>query len=141
MICTFIGNRELYHDISAHLQEVLIELITAHNAHTFYVGNHGAFDRCVALTLKQLKSRFPHINYYVVLAYYPTDEYLVKEHPTMLADGVEEILPRFRIIHRNKWMIAQADTVICYVQDITGKSRDFAEYAQRRGKKVIHLYP
>ncbi len=141
MICTFIGNRDYHDNIIDRLQQVLIELITLHDAHTFYVGNHGAFDRCVAHVLKRLQTEFPHIRYYVVLAYYPTDKNSVKEHPTILAEGLEKTLPRYRIIHRNKWMISQADTVICYVRDITGKARDFTEYAEHRGKNVIHLYP
>ncbi len=140
MICTFIGNRDCESTIKPRLEQVLINLITEQGADLFYVGNHGAFDRIVANTLKKLQSQFPHIRYFVVLAYYPPDEYLAKEHPTILADGVETVLHRFRIVHRNKWMIHQADTVISYVFDITGKARDFTEYAQRRGKRVIQLF-
>ncbi len=139
MICTLLGNRECPGLQEERLEQLLIDLICRQGVRRFYVGNHGKFDRKAAVVLQKICQKFAHVEYTVVLAYYPTDACFVKDHPTILADGVETVPPKFRIVYRNKWMIRQAQIVICYLHNIAGNTRDMAAYARSKGKEVIEI--
>ena len=138
MICALFGNRDCPYLKEEALEDLICNLIQKRGVTCFYVGNHGEFDRRAALALKKVSKQFDWVRYYVVLAYYPTDSHLAKDHPTILADGVETVPPKFRIIYRNKWMIQQAQVVACYLHDITGNTRNLAEYAQRKRKNRVY---
>ena len=47
-------------------------LILDKQVDTFFVGNHGGFDRMVKETLLQMQKKYPHITCRVVLAYLPS---------------------------------------------------------------------
>lgn len=46
-ICTFIGNKDVYLDVSAlsSLKNLIIKLINENSVNIFYCGNYGNFDR------------------------------------------------------------------------------------------------
>ena len=73
MICTFFGHRDapsrIEGTIRATIERLILEGVTC-----FYVGNNGNFDSMVHRQLKQLREKYPHIRYYVVLAYMPTEQ-------------------------------------------------------------------
>ena len=71
MVVTFFGNRQIHEDIYPALLNTIIDLIEHHGAHTFYVGNQGAFDDTVRKILKMLSREYPHMRYTVMLAYLP----------------------------------------------------------------------
>ena len=139
MICALFGNRDCPYLKEEALEDLICNLIQKRGVTCFYVGNHGEFDRKSAQVLKKVSKQFDWVRYYVVLAYHPADSVFTKEQPTILADGVETVPPKFRIIYRNKWMIQQAQVVVCYLHDITGNTRNLAEYAQRKGKEIVFI--
>ncbi|MBQ7095915.1 MAG: hypothetical protein IJN80_05655 [Clostridia bacterium] len=116
----------------------LIHLIEHHNASLFYVGNQGNFDRMVRKVLKQLQLIYPHISYYVVLAYLPCS-FQEGYGDTIYPDGLERIPPRFAIDKRNRWMLDRCDYVITYVEYPFGGAAKFKALAEKRGKTVINL--
>lgn len=59
MTCTFFGHRDAPLEIEGILRQVLIALIEARQADTFYVGNQGKFDRMVARVLSGLQLEYP----------------------------------------------------------------------------------
>ena len=104
-VCTFFGHRECPHSIQADLKTLLIHLIEEQHVELFYVGHQGAFDRIVRNTLHELTFHYPHIRYYVVLAYMPksSNEYDDIDYAlTLLPDGIETVPKRFAISWRNK---------------------------------------
>ena len=141
-VCTFFGHRECPDSIQADLKTLLIHLIEEQHVELFYVGHQGAFDRIVRNTLHKLTSHYPHIRYYVVLAYMPTfpNEYDDIDYAlTLLPDGIETVSKRFAISWRNKWILQQADYVVTYVTHSWGGAAKFAEMAIRQKKLVINL--
>lgn len=72
MTCTFFGHRDVSREIEKPLTAAIIDLIENKGVKKFYVGNQGGFDRMVRARLKELKKKYPHIEYAVVLAYMPT---------------------------------------------------------------------
>ena len=66
--------------------------------------------------LKELKEKYPHIKYSVVLACLPskiTAE--IYGDDTLYPNGLEFVPKRFAISKRNEWMIKKSAYVICYV--------------------------
>lgn len=70
-ICTFCGHSTVRSGIEERLEYAIDALIVRKSVHCFYIGNHGDFDRMALVTLKRLRTRYPSIEVYVVLAYRP----------------------------------------------------------------------
>ena len=136
----FFGHRDVTHDIRAKLQFIIEQLITEEQIYNFYVGHQGQFDSMVYSILKELKVKYPHIRYTVVLAYMP-DEHIkeVYGEDTLYPDGLETVPRRFAISKRNDWLIAHSCIAVCYVHKITGGAAKFREKARKKGLLVIGI--
>ncbi len=139
MTVTFFGNRDASTDIKPKLRETIIQLITKHNATTFYVGNNGNFDFMVTNILKELKKPYD-IKYTIVLAYLPNDENEQDYENTLYPEGIEKAPLRFAICKRNEWMLEHSDMVISYVRFTFGGAAKYKESAKRKGLPIIELY-
>jgi len=140
--CTFFGHRDAGNKIEPTLRSTLIDLIENKNADTFYVGNHGAFDRMVLKNLRLLKNDYPYINYFVVLAYYPKEQSALISQDysdTIYPDGLESVPPKYAVAKRNRWMVEQSDIVVTYVKYSGGGAAQFKELAEKKGKMVYNL--
>ena len=73
--CTFFGHRDCPDFVKHELLAAIENLIAEKHVKTFYVGNHGNFDRLATSLLRDLAALHPDIKYYVVLAYLPTKAY------------------------------------------------------------------
>ena len=138
--CTFFGHRDCPDTIKPKLKEVLIELIMEQNVNAFYVGNQGRFDTLVRSILRELKEEYPHINYAVVLAYFPKENRRDEDYSdTIIPDGIENVPPRFTISYRNNWMLNQSDYVVTYITHSYGGAYQFAKKATNQNKTLINL--
>lgn len=142
MVCTFFGHKDTSPNIQPLLRTVIIDLIENKNVNLFYVGHNGNFDIMVKNTLKNLKSQYPHIKFFVVLAYMPSfqnNSNDIDYSNTIYPEGLERIPPKYAIVKRNQWMIHQSDYVITYVKHTSGSSIKFKEFAERQKKTVLNL--
>ena len=138
--CTFFGHKNTLKEAVLPLMSVLIDLVTTKNVDTFYVGNHGSFDRMVASQLKELKKKYPHISYFVVLAYIPTKKDEYNDYcDTVFPSSLDAVPYRARIVARNDWMIKKSDFVVTYVRQSVGGAAESKEKAEKQGKTVINL--
>lgn len=140
--CTFFGHRDCPDRIEAKLRRVLLDLIDHHGVDRFYVGNQGQFDSLAYHTVRELKKLRPHIDLVVVLAYFPLarDPYCTfSPEETIVADGIEDVHPRYAISHRNRWMIDRSDYAVVYVKRSYGGAKRFADLAERKKKTVLRL--
>ena len=102
------------------------------------VGHFGGFDSNVKQVLEELKKQYNDIRYTVVLS--KLDKYLTEKYETVFPDGIENSLPRFRIIYRNNWMINNSDIVISFVRHgLTNGASHFTDIARRKGKRIISI--
>jgi uncharacterized phage-like protein YoqJ len=139
-VCTFFGHRDCPETIKSKLRETLIELVEHDGVDSFYVGNQGAFDAMARSVLRELALEYSHISYAVVLAYMPTRRNEYDDYSdTMLPEGIETVPKRFAISWRNKWMLRQSDYVVTYITHSWGGAAQFAELAERKGRKVINI--
>lgn len=142
MICCFFGHRDTPDSINLALRSTLEDLITTEGVTNFLVGNQGNFDSLVLRTLRELQQVYPQICYHVVLAYLPTGkgEYTpYTQEETILPEGIEQVHPRYAISRRNRWMVQQADMMVCYITHNHGGAAQFVEMARRRGKHIINI--
>ena len=139
--CCFFGHREVTHNIRDRLTAIIEKLIVDNGVTEFYVGHQGQFDSMVYSVLKELKAKYPHIRYTVVIAYMP-DEHIkeVYGEDTLFPDGMESVSKKFAISKRNDWMIQQSGFVVCYVHKITGGAAKFREKCVRKKLKVIDIF-
>ena len=140
MTCTFFGHRSVLKEVEPLLTATLIDLIENKNVDRFYVGNHGGFDFMVQIKLKDLRKRYPHIKYYVVLAYIPTKKYEYSDYSDTIYPSVLDGVPaQAKIVERNKWMIKNSDFVVTHVLRSIGGAAEFKALAEKKGKVVINL--
>ncbi len=139
--CTFFGHRDTPEAIRPILENTIRDLIQHHHTDTFYVGHQGGFDTMVERVLQNLKSQYPHIRFYIVLAYLP-----VHSSPLSISDhslypfGLESVPPRYAILERNKWMMDQADYVVTYVVHSISNAAKMQEIAKKKHKHILSLY-
>lgn len=69
MVCTFIGHRDAPWVLKEKLEKVIMDLILWKKVDMFYIGNHGNFDKMALQIIRKLKSLYPNIDYYTVVAY------------------------------------------------------------------------
>ena len=140
--CTFFGHRECPENIKVNLRETLVKLIENERVKIFYVGNQGRYDSIVRSTLRDLKKKYPNIEYSVVLAYMPGEHEVYEPEyycETMLPEGIENVPKRFAISWRNKWMLKQSDYVVAFVTHDWGGAAQFINLAEKQGKNVINI--
>ena len=142
MTATFFGHKDTPSSVAPELKNVLTALIEKEGATLFYVGNEGNFDRTVYDTLKELKEKYPFIEYKVVLAYLTKRKKDIKNFSfseTIYPEKLAETPLRFAISKRNSIMLNLADTVVTYVRGPGGGAADFKRLAESKGKRVINL--
>ena len=139
-VCMFCGHSDVPDTIKVSLVSAIKKMITAKKADTFYVGNHGGFDRMAVNILGQMKSIFPEFQYYVIPAYLPVQKNGDEETvPLLFPEGLELVPPKYAIVHRNRWMVKHADFVIAYVHHGWGGAAQTLKYAEKRGLDIINL--
>ena len=144
MTVTFFGHRNTPSDIGEPAEKLLMQLIEEDGADDFLVGSEGNFDRMIYAKLKKLQKKYPQIKVKIVPAHMPTSMPSTARERENFSDTVlpEEIAvshPRYAINKRNEWMISRADTVVTYVQGVTGGAAKYKQYAEKKGKTVINL--
>jgi len=140
--CTFFGHRDCPESIKPLLYQAVKELIESGKADTFYVGNHGNFDRMALSVLRELSKQYPNISYFEVLAYMPQKKSEFDTHDysrTILPESVAAAPKKFAILRRNDWMLRQCDYVITYVTRNFGGASNFAKKSAKKRKNIIAL--
>ena len=146
-ICTFAGHGEIYGEntLKEKLKKEFINLIENENVDTFYCGGKGDFDKLCSERVKELKSNYPFVKSYLILAYMPNKKSEFDLNPYGEYDGsvypdLENTPPRFAIIKRNEWMIDKSDFLIAYVKNSFGGANKTLSYAKKRRKiKIINM--
>lgn len=140
-VCTFFGHRDCPETIRPRLRAVVVELIEQHGVDRFYAGQQGAFDAMARSVLRELAKVYHHISYAVVLERLPgpREKAVWDFSDTIFPEGLETAPPRFAISRRNEWMLRQADFVVTYITHNWGGAAQYAEKAQRQGKRVLNL--
>jgi len=139
--CTFFGHSDCDNSIKRALIDKIHYLIEVERVNEFYVGNNGFYDHLVISVLEEIEKINKDIKFYVVLYQMPSENnhFVLNSYATLLPDGIENVMPKFSIIYRNKWMIEKSDFVVAYVDRPQGGAARFYKLAIKKGKKVFNL--
>ncbi len=140
MIVTFCGHRQLpkLEQVNVWLN-ILLPAMMEGGADKFYLGGYGDFDLLAAKAVKAQKSRYPHIQSVLVLAY-PKREFNNLIYDTSFYPELKNVKPGKEIVERNRFMVDNSDVVVAYVNRCVGGAACTLSYARQR-KKVILKYP
>lgn len=137
-IVTFCGHNET--TIGKEIRQQLygaVEQEIKSGADEFYLGGYGHFDNMAANVVWELKMKYPHIRSVLVLAY--LNRKVTGYYDETVYPSLENVPPRYAIVKRNAWMVAQADTVIAYVTHSWGGAAQTLRFAQQQQKRIINL--
>ena len=132
--CFLFGHRNAPLDLTPKIEQAMEDQILQHGITQFIVGHYGNFDRMVIAAGRNIKSRHPGIALLLLIPYHPA------ERPPELPRGFDatfyppdmEFVPkRLAIVKANQYMVATAESIICYVNH-PGNTRDLLALAQRR---------
>ena len=129
------------------LEKQIREIIDENEYVEFLVGRNGDFDRCVSSTVLRVRKNHRDDNSaHVLVLPYLTAEYINNEKSfrdyytdVEISYAASIAHPKSAIQIRNREIIDRADLVVCYVERAKGGAWRAAEYAAKRGKKVINL--
>ena len=146
MIVTFCGHAdflktEKYEQIMLNL----LEKVVGDRPAEMYLGGYGGFDDFAYDCCKKYKQTHPGISL-VFITPYLTEAYQ-KDHlqnqekrfDYILYPEIENRLPKYAIVYRNKYMVEKADVVIAYVLHDFGGAYATYTYAKRKGKEIFNL--
>lgn len=136
--CFFIGHRDAPENLFPILKSVIEKHIWERGVTDFVVGRYGRFDHLVARAVISLKQKYPQISLTLLLPYHPA------ERPVELPSGfdasyyppgMEKVPRRLAIIHANRRMVDQADTIIAYAWHPASNALEMVKYAQKQAAR------
>lgn len=136
--CFLFGHSDAPLDLTLGIEQAMEDQILQHGVTQFIVGHYGNFDRMAISAGKSVKARHPDITLLLLIPYHPA------ERPLELPRGFDasfyppnmEFIPkRLAIVKANQYMVATADSIICYVNH-PGHSRALLESVVRRVKRT-----
>ena len=125
------------------LKKIIKDLILS-NFSTFLVGTHGEFDEMCLKACLELKEIFPNIK---ILKVYANISSLTKVDNIdrkfeIVSYLVEDLYFKRRITQTNKYMVDDADIIVCYVDKTISKSGALSavKYALKQNKTIVNLF-
>ena len=142
MTVTFCGHSDFVPstDMEARLLSVLASQIGDSPAELL-LGGYGNFDRFALRCGKIFQQTHPQISLIYVTPY------MITERQTSVGAGydgivyppLENVPPRYAILHRNRYMVERANLVIAYITRSRGGAYQTYLHARKKGKTIIDL--
>lgn len=136
----FIGHSNC--NITIEKISPIIELEIKKGIKYFLNGGQGTFDRLCARAVYNLKSKNPDIKNILVIPYRDFkifDKTLFDEIISPNVDYDSNISYKSAIPKRNKYMIENARTAICYINHISGGAYKTYKLAEKKNLFVINI--
>lgn len=122
---------------------MLRDLLSEKEFVEIFIGRNGEFDIYAASVIKKLQRALGKESLVLICVLpYPIKDleyYDAYYDSVVIPDESEKSHPKSAISARNRWMVKQADMVICYVERQTGGAYEAIKYAKMLEKEVINL--
>lgn len=140
--CAFFGHRDYAYDAAREkIQNLIVGLIEA-GVTEFYSGDRGKFDAVCREIVCSLKQKYPQITLTLVLSYHPQEGFVTPPAFDGSVYLLERNVPRrYAIAETNKRLADRVDCVLSGVVYGFGGAYQAVEYAKKRHKNVVPLYP
>ena len=142
---SLFGHRELDNLtwLENNLSLVIKEIIRKKTYVTLLVGRNGEFDISAATVVKRVQKEMGKANneFICVLPYSEKNmEYYEGYYDSvMIPECIGQTYPKAAITKRNRWMVEQADLLVCYVKREQGGAYSALKYAKKLGKEIVNL--
>ncbi len=145
MIVSFCGHSS-FSSSNVHRQKLIdiFEKRIGDRRVDFYLGEYGAFDRFARVCAREFKERHLSASLIFVTPYlfgYSNErmEYIRQDFDFTVYPEIENSIPKFAIVQRNRWMMERSDLIIAYITHCYGGAYASYKYARHRGKEIINL--
>ena len=139
------GHRDFYEHrmLDDRLYRLLRDLIRTKSFVEIYVGRNGEFDIYAATVVKYVQNAMgKDSNELICVLPYPQRDMVYYEKyydAVIIPECIEKTYPKAAITKRNRWMVEQADLIICYVERKEGGAYAALKHAEKLGKEIINL--
>ena len=146
MVITFCGHAQF--PIAEEYEQKLLAFLEekiGDNPADFYLGGYGAFDSFAYDCCKKYKKSHPNVSLILITPYMSVEyqrnhlEYQKKQYDEILYPEIEDKPLKFAISYRNKWMVEQADYLICGISHDWGGAYKTYQHAKRKNKPIWNL--
>ena len=143
---SLFGHRKMdhLHWLDNQLAQIIKNLIQTKPYVNFLIGRNGSFDEYAASAIKHVQKEVGKENSEItlVLPYAVADLIYYEKYydNVMIPETLFGVHPKAAITLKNQWIIEQSDLVIVYVEHNSGGAYTAMKYAEKRNKKIIHLY-
>ncbi|MBE6593778.1 MAG: hypothetical protein E7642_07285 [Ruminococcaceae bacterium] len=109
------------------------------------LGGYGSFDEFAYLCCKEYKNSHPKVSLVFVTPYLSEEyqknhlSYQNMRYDSIIYPPIEDKLPRFAILYRNRYMVENSDIVIAYVFNTYGGAYTTYKYAKAKKKRIFNL--
>ena len=141
----FIGHRVIYNIryVEDRIEEIALSLLRKHQFVEFNLGRNGDFDICAASAIKraQIKYGTQNSSLNLILPYKSNDEiYFESFYNEINYPLNNKTHYKSAINKRNRWMVDNADLLICYVEaNRKGGASSTLKYAKKQRVETINL--
>ncbi len=110
----------------------------------FFVGEYGNFDAFAYDCVKKFKKDHAQANLIFITPYFLSESEKnsfshQKQFDFIIYPELENVPRRYAIIHRNRWIVEQADILIAYVTHTYGGAYTMYQYAKRKTKEIYNI--
>lgn len=125
------------------LENSVVEIVKQNQNCQFYLGGYGNFDFLCYELLTKIKEKYNGIERIFVTPYIADNYSKLKDnakiYDSVIYPEIENCPLKFAIERRNKWMIKNADIVICFVNRNYGGAYKTLQYAKSQKKEYINV--
>ena len=113
----------------------------------FFLGEYGNFDSFAYDCSKKFKKNHPDAKLVLITPYLAVEsqknqiDHNKDRFDLVIYPELENIPRRYAILHRNKWIVKQADIIIAYITHEYGGAYTTYRYAKRNHKEIYNIAP
>ena len=110
----------------------------------FFLGEYGGFDSFAYLCALKYKKLHPNCKLVYITPYYGVEhqkniQSQKSRFDLVIFPPLENVPPRYAILHRNRWIVEKADLLIAYVTCEYGGAYTMYTHAKRRKMNIFNI--
>lgn len=145
MRISFFGHSSFYDSDGYKDRTIkLLEELIGDKDVEFYLGCHGGFDRFAYSCCKEYKRKHASASLILVTPYITESAKGLHAaklyYDAIIYPPIENVPPKFAIVHRNRYMVDCSDVVIFYINHPFGGAYNIYTYALRKKKEIYNIY-
>lgn len=147
MICAFTGHRKLFNDFDKNLLDKAVHRLIREGADKFLCGMAQGFDLEAAESVIFFKKQYDIKLVACIPCANQTDTFSSSDRKRYenILSGCDEVItlaPYYYdgcMLARNRFMIDNSDTLLCYLRSNRGGTCYTVKYAEKLGREIVRL--